>query len=96
MTREKLASTALGKGVAIPHCRTDEVSKTICVCGFLESPVEWNSPDGKPIDIVFLVITPKDKPQEYLQTVRSIILTLKDLSLEGELNHSLLRNILVG
>lgn len=96
MTREKLASTALGKGVAIPHCRTDEVSKTICVCGFLENPVEWNSPDGKPIDIVFLVITPKDKPQEYLQTVRSIILTLKELSLEGELNHSLLRNVLVG
>jgi hypothetical protein len=47
-------------------------------------------------NIVFLVITPKDKPQEYLQTVRRIILTLKELSLEGELNHSLLRNILVG
>jgi len=96
MTREKLASTALGKGVAIPHCRTDEVSKTTCVCGFLENPVEWNSPDGKPVSIIFLVLTPKDKPQEYLQTVRSIIITLKDLSLEGELNHGLLRNVLVG
>ncbi len=96
LAREKLASTALGKGVAIPHCRTGEVSKTTCVCGFLEKPVEWGSPDGKPVDIVFLVITPKDKPQEYLQFVRAIINTVKDLSLEGEVNHSLLRNVLVG
>lgn len=96
LAREKLASTALGKGVAIPHCRTGEVDKTTCVCGFLEKPVEWGSPDGKPVDIVFLVITPKDKPQEYLQFVRAIIKTVKDLSLEGEVNHSLLRNILVG
>lgn len=96
LAREKLASTALGKGVAIPHCRTGEVDKTTCVCGFLEKPVEWGSPDGKPVDIVFLVITPKDKPQEYLQFVRAIINTVKDLSLEGEVNHSLLRNILVG
>jgi len=96
LAREKLASTALGKGVAIPHCRTGEVSKTTCVCGFLEKSVEWGSPDGKPVDIVFLVITPKDKPQEYLQFVRAIINTVKDLSLEGEVNHSLLRNVLVG
>jgi len=96
LAREKLASTALGKGVAIPHCRTDEVTTTTCICGFLEKPVEWGSPDGKPVDIVFLVITPKDKPQEYLQFVKAIINTVKDLSLEGEVNHSLLRNVLVG
>lgn len=58
--------------------------------------MEWKSPDGKPVDIVFLVITPKDKPQEYLKFVRIIIKTVKGLSLEGEVNHSLLRNILIG
>ena len=96
LAREKLASTALGKGVAIPHCRTDEVTTTTCICGILKKSVEWKSPDGKPVDIVFLVITPKDKPQEYLKFVRIIIKTVKGLSLEGEVNHSLLRNILIG
>jgi mannitol/fructose-specific phosphotransferase system IIA component (Ntr-type) len=94
MAREKLASTSLGKGVAIPHCRTDEVSKTICVCGLIKNPVEWDSPDGKPVDIVFLVITPKEKPQEYLKVVRAIITTIKKLDLDGRVNHDLLRNIL--
>ncbi|WP_319203162.1 PTS sugar transporter subunit IIA [uncultured Ilyobacter sp.] len=95
MAREKLASTSLGKGVAIPHCRTDEVSKTVCVCGLIKNPVEWDSPDGKPVDIVFLVITPKEKPQEYLKVVRSIITTIKKLDLDGRVNHDLLRNILL-
>jgi mannitol/fructose-specific phosphotransferase system IIA component (Ntr-type)/Kef-type K+ transport system membrane component KefB len=94
MAREKLASTALGKGVAIPHCRTDEVHKTVCVCGLIKSPVEWDSPDGQPVDIVFLVITPKEKPQEYLKVVRTIIKTIKMLDLEGKINHDLLKNIL--
>jgi mannitol/fructose-specific phosphotransferase system IIA component (Ntr-type)/Kef-type K+ transport system membrane component KefB len=94
ISREKLASTALGKGVAIPHCRTDEVNKTICMCGLIKNPVEWDSPDGQPVDIVFLVITPKEKPQEYLRVVRTIIKTIRKLDLEGRVNHDLLKSIL--
>ncbi len=58
--REGLATTAIGKGFAIPHPRgrllQDERSAFISI-GYLDNPIPWNSPDGKPVSVLFLVVS---------------------------------------
>lgn len=58
--REGLATTAIGEGFAIPHPRQrmlqDEAMAFIAV-GYLDSPVPWNSPDGIPVSVLFLVVS---------------------------------------
>lgn len=58
--REGLATTAIGKGFAIPHPRgrllRDERSAFISI-GYLDNPIPWNSPDGKPVSTLFLLVS---------------------------------------
>ena len=54
--REKLGSTAIGDGIALPHATIPGAKTVISLLATLESPVEFDSPDGKPVDIVMLVI----------------------------------------
>lgn len=58
--REGLATTAIGEGFAIPHPRQrmlqDEALAFIAV-GYLDNPIPWNSPDGKPVSLIFLVVS---------------------------------------
>ncbi|MDP8220579.1 MAG: cation:proton antiporter [Candidatus Stygibacter frigidus] len=77
MQREKLASTGIGNGVAIPHCRVPLVNKTTIACGVLKHPVEWNSPDKKPVEILFLILTPEEFPQEHLRAISLIAAVIK-------------------
>ncbi len=74
--REKLASTAIGDGVALPHCRTGQVGRAVVVCGLLDQPVDWEGPFGSPVDTVFLVLSPQERPEEHLEAVQSISLAL--------------------
>ncbi len=75
--REKLASTAIGEGVALPHFRTGLVDRTVAVCGILDSPVDWDAPDGKPVSLVFLLLSPEERPEEHLKAIRTISLALQ-------------------
>lgn len=60
MEREGLASTAMGEGFALPHPRhhllKDEAEALVTI-GYLDMPVEWGSPDGAPVSVVFLVLS---------------------------------------
>jgi PTS system nitrogen regulatory IIA component len=75
--REQLSSTALGGGVALPHCRSELVDGVTATCGLLRRPVEWGAPDGRPVDLVFLVISPARNPEQHLQAVRYIAVALR-------------------
>lgn len=54
--REKIMSTGVGKGFAIPHGKTNSVTDIIAVFGKSEKPIEYNSLDGEPVNLVFLMI----------------------------------------
>lgn len=54
--REKIMSTGVGKGFAIPHGKTNSVTDIIAVFGKCEKPIEYNSLDGEPVNLVFLMI----------------------------------------
>lgn len=56
--RERRAPTALGHGVAVPHVRTDHVREIAIAFGRTDFPVDWEAPDGKPVDLFFVMVAP--------------------------------------
>lgn len=58
MARERLGSTGIGEGIAIPHCRLDCISKPRGLLLKLDQPIDFDSLDGRPVDLVFVLLTP--------------------------------------
>ena len=89
LEREKLASTAIGDGVALPHCRIASIETTKVACGLLRNPVDWDAPDDQPVDLIFLIITPDRFPEQHLQAIRTIGHALKIPDFNAELLQAL-------
>ncbi len=60
--REKVSSTGIGSGVAIPHARIDFADDLIAACGLTSAPVNFESLDDQPVKVIFLILCPKSKP----------------------------------
>ena len=72
INREKLGSTGLGKGVALPHGRTGSLDGPLCAFVRLGEPVEFDAADGEPVDLVFALLVPEESTEEHLQVLSSI------------------------
>ena len=70
--REKLGSTAIGKGVAIPHCKLKGVKNPLVMLAISKKSVDFSSLDGKPSHIFFLVVSSPDNPTLNLQILAAI------------------------
>lgn len=70
--REKLGSTAIGEGVAIPHCKMKGVRNPIVMLAISKKSVDFCSLDGKPSHIFFLVVSSPDNPSMNLQILAAI------------------------
>ena len=70
--RERLGSTGVGKGIAIPHGRMAEVGRMICAFARLEKPVAFDSLDGEPVDLIFLLLAPEDAGADHLKALARI------------------------
>lgn len=78
MGREKIVSTGIGMGVAIPHAKLPDYNDFFIVVGVLRSGVDWHAMDGAPVRVIFLIGGPDDKQTEYLQILSSLTFALKD------------------
>ncbi len=67
--RENMESTGIGLGVAIPHARTKAVSSIVLAFGRSDSGVDFNSLDGKPSHLIFLIAAPEEQKTEYIMTL---------------------------
>jgi PTS system nitrogen regulatory IIA component len=76
--RERLGSTGLGKGVAIPHARIPGINHTIAAMMTLDTPVNYESADNKPIDIVFGLLVPLDGNEQHLQQLSRLVSLFRD------------------
>jgi nitrogen PTS system EIIA component len=76
--REKIVSTGIGMGVAIPHAKLSSYDDFFIGIGILQNGVDWNALDGAPVRIVFLVGGPDDKQTQYLQILSSLTMAVKD------------------
>lgn len=70
--REQLGSTAIGGGIAIPHCKVDRLKGGVVAIGRVETGVEFGAADGQPVRLFFLVISPSQSPAEHLQILAAI------------------------
>ena len=69
MTREQLGSTGIGNGIAIPHCRVPECNEITGCLITLETYVDYDSTDGKPVDLIFVLIVPEEKEEDHIKTL---------------------------
>ncbi len=78
IARERLGSTGLGMGIAIPHCRIADCTQTIGVLVSLDTPIDFNALDSEPVDIIFVLVVPEDGHKDHLQTLAAIAETFSD------------------
>jgi len=72
MERERLGSTGVGSGVAIPHARLEGLNEVRAVFARLEQPLEYESVDDKPVDLVVLLLAPIDAGGEHLKALAQV------------------------
>ena len=76
--REKLGSTGIGQGIAIPHAKTDQAQTVVAAFGLSRRGVQFDSLDGDPVNIFFLLVAPPDAAAQHLKALARISRLLKD------------------
>ena len=72
LQRERLGSTGVGQGVAIPHGKLNGLDKIIGLFYRLEQPVNFEAPDSEPVDLVFLLLAPESAGADHLKALARI------------------------
>lgn len=80
VARERLGSTGLGNGCALPHARVPGLGRTLAAFLRLRTGVDFDSPDREPVDLVFGLLVPEESTDEHLQILAEIAATLSDES----------------
>jgi len=78
LEREKLGSTGMGQGVAIPHGKTDSVKELVGALGISKVGIPFDSLDGEPVHIIFLLLAPVDVVGEHLRAISCVSRLLRD------------------
>ena len=78
MERERLGTTALGKGVAIPHCRLPGITRASIALIKIDSGVDYDAPDKSPVDILLALVVPEESTEEHLEILASLAGMLAD------------------
>lgn len=72
IARERLGSTGIGEGIAIPHCRLQGLDRTLGILMRLIHPINFDAIDNKPVDIVLTLLVPEKSTDEHLQLLAMI------------------------
>ncbi|MDA9973506.1 PTS sugar transporter subunit IIA [Alphaproteobacteria bacterium] len=83
--REKLGSTAVGNGIAIPHATEISLDKPMGFLAILSNGLEFNATDDQPVDIIFLLLAPANNGSEHLQALASVSRLLRNNELISKL-----------
>ena len=76
--REKLGSSGIGRKVAVPHTKWPGVERLIVAFGTSADGIEWQSLDGEPVELVFLLVSPPDRPGDHLRALELLSQVLRD------------------
>lgn len=80
LEREKIVSTGIGMGVAVPHAKLPDYDDFFIVIGIHKDGVDWNALDGNPVKLVFMIGGPDDRQTQYLKILSSLTMAIKDES----------------
>jgi nitrogen PTS system EIIA component len=78
LQRERLGSTGIGRGVAIPHGKLAKLDQLIGLFARLERPVDFDALDGEPVDLIFLLLAPEGAGADHLKALARIARLLRD------------------
>lgn len=83
--RESLGPTGVGHGIALPHARLQELDKIVGVFLRLEKPLDYDSVDRLPVDLVFALFAPKDSGVDHLKALALVSRTMRDAGVVAKL-----------
>jgi len=81
LQRERLGSTGLGRGIAIPHVKLAGLKGILCLFARLQEPIEYESHDGEPVDLMFLLLAPEHASGDHLKALASISRVVREPSI---------------
>ena len=76
--RERIGTTGLRKGVAIPHCKVSECTKVTGFLVTLENPIDFGASDGLPVDLIFALVAPSSNDKQHDNILNEIVNFLGD------------------
>ncbi|MDX2307658.1 MAG: PTS sugar transporter subunit IIA [Hyphomicrobium sp.] len=81
LQRERLGSTGLGRGIAIPHVKFKKLTRIMCVFARLKQPIPFDSQDGEDVDLVFLLLAPEHASGDHLKALARISRLVREPSM---------------
>ena len=78
MCREKMGSTGIGSGIALPHARLQNITEVMAVLVTCKPPINYDAVDNAPVDIFFAILVPEEQCEQHLQTLSIIANKLND------------------
>jgi len=100
LQRERLGSTGLGRGIAVPHVKLRPLSEILCLFARLEHPIDFESLDGEPVDLIFVLLAPEHASGDHLKALARISRLLREPNaierLRGSRDKAVLYAILTG
>lgn len=88
LQREKLGSTGVGNGIAIPHGKLANINRIVGVFSRLETPVDFESLDDERVDLVFLLLAPESAGADHLKALSKIARVLRDPEMVQKLRNT--------
>ena len=85
LQRERLGSTGIGNGIAIPHGKLQKCTKIFGVFARLERPIDFESLDGAPVDLIFLLVAPLAAGADHLKALARVARVLRDPAITAKL-----------
>jgi nitrogen PTS system EIIA component len=85
MQREKLGSTAIGNGIAIPHGKLAKLTRLVGLFARLDRPIDFDALDGQPVDLIFVLLAPEGAGADHLKALARIARMLRDHELANKL-----------
>jgi PTS system nitrogen regulatory IIA component len=88
MQRERLGSTAIGNGIAIPHGKLPKLERLFGLFARLDRPIDFEALDGQPVDLIFLLLAPENAGADHLKALARIARLLRDADMTRLLRDS--------
>jgi len=88
LQRERLGSTGIGHGVAIPHGKLPKLDKLFGVFARLDRPIDFEALDGQPVDLIFLLLAPEGAGADHLKALAKVARLLRDPDTAHKLRES--------
>ncbi len=79
IARERLGSTGLGQGIAVPHCRLAHIDRPVAALAKLDEAVDFESPDRKPVDLLFALVVPEAATEDHLNLLAAVVERFNDV-----------------